>query len=144
MARYTIAVTGAAAAANAALADLAAAASDQVSLLELHLFNTAATLSDIALARTTAIGTRTTPTTVVPEDPTKPPGTATSAVAWSVAPTISATNMRAATLPANIGAGIMWTWAVGQLIVPVSGSIVVVNRGAGAVGATRITFVVDE
>lgn len=142
--RYSIAVTGAAAAASAAIADLAAAASDQVSILEIHVFTTAATACDFALSRTTAIGTRTTPTTVVAEDSTKPAGTATSAVAWSVAPTISATNMRSAFLPANAGAAVMWTWAPNQLIVPVSGSVVLVNRAAVAAPATRVTFIVDE
>lgn len=142
MARYALALAPTAVGAGLAAFDIATAATDRVSVLEIGVFVQTAVALDVSIARTTAVGTRTTPTTMAAEGP-DPAGTASMATAWSVAPTISATDLRRAMLPGNIGAGIIWTWAPGQFYIPVSSSIVVVNRGALG-PALRVYAVVEE
>jgi hypothetical protein len=61
------------------------------------------------------------------------PATAGSAVAWSVAPTISTNvHLRRAIIPAAIGNGFIWTFGPRELVIPLSGGLLLWNHGAGA------------
>lgn len=144
MARYHVAFTTPAAAAGAAFADLRAGASDRVRVLEIGLFHTAATASTPSLERSTTLGT--TSTTVVPQpgDPAEPACNAVVGTAWSAAPASTAVPMRRVGLPANIGAGIIWTFGYGDLLIPVNGSLVLMNRAAGAAGICTGYITFDE
>lgn len=151
MARYSLGFTKASISAAGAIVDIATASTDRARILELGFFVTAAggttPVMVVGLSRTTAVGTRTSPTTVLAEDPGDAAGTVTSATAWSVAPTLASTPLRRLTVNA-VGAGVIWTWpTAGGLIAPVSASIAL-----HAVSVTGTTpsftldgyFVVDE
>jgi hypothetical protein len=143
MARYSIAFTKASISAAGAIADLATASTDRARVLEVGwtvsaMAGTTPTLS-VGLYRTTAVGTRTSPTTLLAEDPGDPTATTTNATAWSVAPTLAATPLRRLAVNA-IGSGIVWTWPNPGLLVAVSSSLVL---SAIAVGGTTPSFTVD-
>jgi hypothetical protein len=145
VASYTLGVVTPAPAANGFFFDLAAAATDRLNIREIGVSLNAATASTLALFRSTAIGTRTTPTTGLAEDPADPAGTGTIATAWSVNPTMAAAALRRLALPATAGAGIVWTWPYGKgLVVPVSASIVLQNVGAAAASALSVYVTWDE
>lgn len=142
MARYHVAFTTPAAAAGAAFADLRSGASDRVRVLEVGLFHTAATASTPSLERSTTLGTASTTVQPQPGEPGDAPCNAVVGTAWSVAPASTAVPLRRVSLPANIGAGIIWTFGFGDLVIPVGASLVLMNRAAGAAGvcAGYITF----
>lgn len=143
MASYSIGFTKASVTAAGAIVDLATASTDRAKVTELGIFVTAMTgtapTCTVGFSRSTAVGTRTTPTTLLAEDSADPVGTTTMATAWSAAPTIAATPMRRLTFNA-IGQGIVWTWAVGKLVVPVSASVLL---HAIAVAGTSPNFTFD-
>jgi hypothetical protein len=143
-------VNSVAAAAGANYCDLAAASTDDIYLRELHFFTAAATASSVALFRTTAVGTRTSPVTptaaangqlgTVGEAPT-----GSVATAWSVVPTLAANRMRSYITAAAAGAGVIWTWYDGLgLRIPASGSITLNNFGASAGSILAVTYVWRE
>ena len=144
MARYSLSFTKASITAAGAIVDIATASTDRAHIVEFGWTVTTAggttPVLTVGLSRTTAIGTRTTPTTVLAEDFADPAGTTTSATAWSVAPTLAATPLRRLSVNA-VGAGIVWTWPTsGGLLVPVSGSIAL---HAITVAGTTPTFTLD-
>jgi hypothetical protein len=144
MARYHVAFTTAAAATNTALVDIRTASTDRVRVLEIGLFNTAATAATVSVERQTTLGT--TSTTVVPQagEPGDPAATVLIGTAWSSAPASTAVPLRRMTVPANIGGGVIWTFGYGDLVIPVSSSILVMNRGAATTGIMVGYFVLDE
>lgn len=105
----------------------------------------AATASIYRLNRPTAIGTRTTPTALIAEDPDDPALTGItltdSALAHSVQPTLASVDLDRVALPATIGAGWIFTFPKG-LIIDVSMSICLVNGGSN--GVIDSTPVVDQ
>lgn len=117
-------------------ADVAASTGIRPRLMEWDLFLGAATASSFSLRRTTALGTRTSPVALVPEDPGDPSLTgitlADMAVAFSAEPTEDATNRLALIgLPATIGTGVIWTFPRG-LALAVSLSLAIVNDATNA------------
>lgn len=144
MARYSLAFTKSAITAAGAIADLGAASTDRLHILELGWTVSAVSgttpVMSVGLSRTTAIGTRTSPTTVLAEEAADPVGTGTVATAWSVAPTLAAAPLRRLTVNA-VGGGIVWTWPDrGGLVVPVSASVAL---HAISVSGTTPSFTVD-
>jgi hypothetical protein len=105
-------------------------------LMEMGCFLGAATASTYSLARCTALGTRTTPTALAAEDGSDPTlsniALVDSAVAWSVQPTISATDFRRIGLPATIGTGVIWTFPRG-LVITQALSVALTNRATNGV-----------
>lgn len=96
--------------------------SRRVSILEIGIFATTAVASNIGIGRpsNTPAGTLT-GTLVQAEDPADEAGTITLTTAFGTTqPTAPSNYMRRFTLPAVIGAGIVWTWNYGDLIVPAS------------------------
>ena len=144
MARYSIGFQKTGISAAGAIVDIAAAASDRVRVLEFGWAVSAVSgttpVLTVGLSRSTAIGTRTSPTTVLAEEVADAAGTATIATAWSAAPTLATTPLRR--LPVNaVGGGIVWTWPDrGGLSLPLSGSLVL---SALAVAGTTPSFTLD-
>lgn len=144
MARYSVGFTKASITAAGAIVDLATASTDRARILEVGWTVTVASGTTpsmvVGLSRSTAVGTRTSPTTLLAEEFADATGTTTSASAWSVTPTLAATPLRRLTVNA-VGAGIVWTWpAAGGLSVPVSGSVVL---HAVSVSGTTPSFTLD-
>lgn len=143
MARYSLGFQKASVTAAAPIADLAASATDRYRLLELGVFVSAMTgttpVLTMGLFRSTALGTRTTPTTVLAEDNADAAGTATVATAWSANPTNAATPMRRFVVNA-VGAGVVWTWPQNGLMVANSLSLVL---QAITVAGTTPNFTLD-
>lgn len=144
MARYSLGFTKGSITAAGAIVDLGTASTDRAHIVEIGWTVTVASGTTpsmvVGLSRSTAVGTRTSPVTVLAEEFADPTGTATSATAWSVAPTLASTPMRRLTVNA-VGAGIVWTWpAAGGLTVPISASVVL---HAVSVSGTTPSFTLD-
>ncbi len=126
-----------------AITILTGANQGRVKLLEVGIFITAATGSDFGLGRPAAVGiTPTTPVDFLPEDPNDvmPTGTVQTATAWGTGPTVPANFLRRVQLPAQVGAGVIWTFPKG-IVIPASGNLVLWNTGATAIA--NIYFVCD-
>ena len=112
-------------------------------VLEIGVTLAAATASTYAIGRPAATGiTPTDPVNFLPQDPNDviADGVVQSAVAWGTGPTVPAGYLRRISLPATIGAGVIWTFPEG-LFIPVSSSIVVWNI---AVNGVADVYVVVE
>lgn len=143
MARYSLGFQKSALTAAGPIADIAASSTDRLRLLELGLFVSAMTGTNpvltLGLFRSTALGTRTSPVTVLAEDNADAAGTATVASAFSVAPT-NATNPLRRFVVNGIGQGIVWTWPQNGLMVANSLSLVL---QAITVAGTTPSFTLD-
>ena len=128
--------------ANATLEAIAAAAIGY-RLLELGMTINAATASAFGFGTPAATGiTPTTPVTVLAEDAgNTAAGNTTTALAWSTGPTIPANFYRRVSLPATIGAGIIWTFPRGISVLKTK-SLILWNLSA--VSAADVWIVVDE
>jgi hypothetical protein len=122
--------------------DVAAGAGVRPRIMELGLFLGAATASVYGVNRPSAIGTRTSPTALLAEDPADATSECDTAIAWSAEPTLASSDLRRISLPATIGTGIIWTFPRG-LVLDVSKSLVVVNRGTNA-NSNSVHVVADE
>lgn len=143
MARYSLGFQKAALTAAGPISDLAASATDRPRLLELGLFCSAMSGTNpvltVGLFRSTALGTRTSPTTVLAEDNGDAAGTATVATAFSVAPTNAAAPLRRFVLN-GVGQGVIWTWPANGLLIANSLSLVL---QAISVAGTTPSFTLD-
>lgn len=144
MARYHVGFTTAAPATNVAFLDIRSNSGDRVRVLEIGIFNTAATTCIVSMERQTTLGT--TSTTVVPQagEPGDAAATTLIGTAWSVAPASTAVPMRRITLSAAIGAGVIWTFGMGDMVIPVSSSIILMNRAGTTAGIMTGYIVLDE
>lgn len=143
MARYHVAFTTVAAATNAAIVDLRSG-TPRLRLLELGLFNAAATACTAQLERTSTLGTASTTIVPVAGDPGDSASTALAGTAWSVAPANTGVPVRGIVLAANISAGVIWTFGYGDMVVAAAASLCVFNRGAATNGIMRGYMVFDE
>jgi hypothetical protein len=142
MAIYSLANRTTSTTSAAACLEIRTTATDRPRLMELGITISAATASVFGLGRPAAIGTTpTTPVTVLAEDTGDPAGTITTALAWATAPTVPANFFRRVSLPATVGAGIIWTFPRG-LVIAVSSSVVVWNITTNSLA--DIWIVVDE
>ena len=103
----------------------------------------AATASTYGLNRASALGTRTTPTAILPDDAVDPTPTgimlADTALAHSVQPTLASEYLERIGLPATIGVGNLWTFPYGDgLVIAVSLSLVLQNLAANGVLDSRV------
>lgn len=125
--------------ANAPLYELKAAASDRARVREIQLSIAVAstTIPNFVLARSTNSSVATGAVTPLPEDPADGTATAVLATAWTTAPTFSTTGpwLKRWDPPNTVGQFVIWSWPPGdELIVPVSGGLVIANLAAS--GAT--------
>lgn len=134
MARYHLGTRTSSGTSATAAWELRSAATDRLEIREIGWFLVAATATTIGLGRPAAIGvTPTTPVTVLAGDSAAPAGTGTVAVAWGTGPTVPTNFLRRAALPAAIGNGMIWTFGPGELVVPVSSSLILWNLGTNSV-----------
>lgn len=114
--------------------EIRSGAGERPRIFEIGITINAATASVFGLGRPAAIGvTPTTPVDLLQEDPAEVATTTVeTALAWATPPTVPAAFFRRVSLPATIGAGIVWSFPAG-LVIPVSSSIVVWNITAVSV-----------
>jgi hypothetical protein len=148
MHRYTLGGTcNVTATSGAPRLEIRAPATAKVKIIELDLYNGAATASILAIVRANAIGvTPTSPVGLLPELPDDLPVTSTTllATAWGTAPTLTAANaLRRVNMAAAIGSGILWTWGADGLVIPASGSLVIFNVAA-ATAVLDFSLVIEE
>jgi hypothetical protein len=146
-ASYTVADRSASLTAAARLAEFRTTATDRAFVKEIGVsVGVAGASPTVGLIRPNAIGvTPTAPKTAQALDPGNPAGTLTSAVAWGTAPTLPATPiyLRRVTLPAALGAGWVWSFAMGELIIPISSSLLLDLIALSAATATAIDWYID-
>src|SRR5689334_16709236 len=96
---------------DAPLVALRAPATETMKLLELGISLTAATATRLGLARATTVSV--TPGTTKPGRNTikgAPDSASLLVASWATVPVISVNYLRRVSLPAAIGAGIVWSW----------------------------------
>jgi hypothetical protein len=143
MALYALGVRTTGTASGAAAWEIRTTSTDRAYVREIGVFLSAATASIFGLGRPAAIGvTPTTPVTFLAQDAGAPTGTVTSALAWGTGPTVPTNFLRRAGLPGAVGNGIVWTFGPTDLVIPVSGSLVLWNLQLNA--AFDAYAVIDE
>jgi hypothetical protein len=94
--------------------EIIAGSSNAYKLMELGLTLNAATATTLGFGKPAAIGvTPTSPINVLTEDNSSTTGATRTALAWGTQPTIPTNFARRVSLPATIGAGIIWTFPRG-------------------------------
>ena len=139
MAIYSVARNSTVTTSGNAAADCVAVGSGvRPRIMEWGLFLGAATASAFSLRRTTAVGTRTSPTTLLAEDAADPALTGITDVsmttAFSAENTEATDMLRRISLPATIGTGVIWTFPRG-IVLPAnaaSGQISIINDATSA------------
>jgi hypothetical protein len=129
------------------IAGLMAVAGVRPRLVEVGVFNSTATACAVALRRVTAAGTSGATQSVVYESDPSQAALGTPKDTWTVAPTFVAGNIRAASLGAAIGSGIIWTFggALGGLVIPnTTGDGVVLSVLAGTGQICDVSLTWDE
>lgn len=127
---------------NACL-EILTAAGERAYVRELGLTLNAATASTFGLGRPAAIGvTPTSPITFLAQENTTDVALTKMATAWGTGPTIPANFLRRISLPATIGAGIVWPFGPREFVIPVSASIILWNLSA--VSAINVWAVIEE
>jgi hypothetical protein len=123
--------------------EIIAAAALGYRLLELGITLNAATASAFGFGRPAAIGlVPTSPVTVLAEDGgNTSAGVTTTALAWGTQPTIPTNFLRRVSLPATVGAGIIWTFPRG---IGVLKALTTTVWNLSTVAAADIWIVVDE
>jgi hypothetical protein len=144
MAKYDSGVNSPAAAAAAAFSNLWTPAARSARVLAIEVVCTAATASDIGLARSTARGTQTTTQVGQALDALSGVSTVQHDSVWSVQPTIGATNMKRVLLNAA-GQGIIWRWDdTDPLVIGAAAGLALVNRGGAAAAICSVGKEWDE
>ncbi len=118
MAQYELGINTTVTTTAAAAAEIRAASGTPLRLREVGLTLAVATASTYGLGRPAAVGvTPTSPITVLASNPSDPTGTGTTAVAWGTGPTVPTQFLRRITLPATVGAGVIWTWELNRFVI---------------------------
>lgn len=143
MAVYSVALNSTVATTGAAGWDVKAAATNRPRVMELGYVNGASTASTYGYGRSANTATQTTPVLVQAEDPADAAALTGCAVAWSVAPTLPAQFFRRASIPATVGAGIIFTFPRGLALGNSSASLVQWNLATNS-AACNVYVVVDE
>lgn len=147
---YEGGIASVAAAAAASYATLKGDTTRDVELDELAMYCNAATASSILLGRPANTPVDTTTVLLNARKPDSQVAALTRwGTAWSTAPTVPTVVFRRITLPATIGAGVVWVWAYGfgiDLSKTVGSTmwLVLWNFGAGAGSVLNCYAVVEE
>lgn len=125
-----------------------ASATRRIEIEELHCAITTAGVANLALRRTTVRGTP--GSTVTPDsdnsyqrDAAPPSGFVLDLAAFTVQPTVDASDIRRWNLPGAIGAGIIWVFSV-PLIIPPGTGLAIATPTAVVFPASDFTAVVDD
>lgn len=105
---------------------------------EIGVFNTTTTACAVCVQRFTTTGTRGSGLTALPFDSTAGAATAAGYQTHTVGPTITSGYLRAATLGAAAGAGVIWTFGDTGLVIPATS-----NAGVGVVVLTGTGQILD-
>ena len=126
------------------LGSLYAPAGNRLLLKEVHVTNTTATATDVALRAFTATGTQGSGITEVEHDNEGPTPSGTVFDTHTVTPTITAGSLALASLAAAIGGGVVWIFNNGILIPAGTGNGVgvIIQTGTGQI--CDLTFIWDE
>lgn len=142
MSIYSLALNTTVTTTGAAAMDLKAGAAIVPGIKEIGINLLTATASTYGLGRSGNVPTQTTPVLLQAEDPTSVACASGCAVAWSVAPTVPAQFFRRASLPATVGAGVIWTFPR-SLKVAVSTSMLIWNLATNS-ASTNVWWVAEE
>jgi len=143
MARFSVAFTKAATGTNTLIAQLRTSASRDVRVWEIGVFSTTAVLTDVGVARATAVGSGFTSVTPQADDFSTGAATVLLDTAATGAPTNSAAYLRRAVLPATAGSGVVWTFPA-AITVPISAGLLLWNAGTGTSAALAGYVTYDE
>lgn len=134
MARYQLAATKTSGAAAGMICQLRTGSGRDLRVYEVGVTATTAAAGTVGLIRPTAVGAGFTSVGPgQPIDPVSGAGVAVVDTAATTAPTIGSIYMRRVSLPATVGAGVIWTFPDG-LVVPISSSMALWQTSAAAVG----------
>lgn len=110
----------------------------RASILELGIFATTAVAGEIGLGRATGTGVTATSTLLQAMDAADTDASTTNLASYASGIAAPAVFMRRIQLPAVIGAGVIWSWAPGEFMIPPSittaGAPVLWQISAAAVG----------
>ena len=145
MAQYSVADRTASVTTAVVLAEVRTAATERIYITEIGVsVGVAGASPTIGLIRRNALGiTPTSPKLGQARDPADAVSVSSSAVAWGTPPTLPGTPiyLRRVTLPAQLGAGWVWTFPFGsELVVPVSDAILLNMVAISSAVATAIDF----
>ena len=136
MALYRLAQNSTVTTSGNAASDMACSTGVRPRLVEMDLFNGAATAGQFSLRRTSALGTRTSPVALVAEDPGDPALTGIelvdSAVAFSAEPTEATAKLANIGFPATIGVGVIWTFPRGMALAVSLSFAIILDATSGA------------
>jgi hypothetical protein len=142
---YTIGARTPAAAAGAAYATIHNTSTDVLYVREIGIFLSAATATSVGLIRPSNTPVATTSQLGQAHDTARPAGTGNIDTAWSTAPTIGTLYLRRITLPATVGAGVIWAFPPDMpLILNASQWLVLWNFGGSAGAACDVYATWDE
>lgn len=110
------------------MASLYSGATGRPQVTEVGVFNTTATALQVALVRLTTAGTSSAVTAIFGSDDSATIVATPRNTHSSTGPTITAGNIRIASLGAAIGSGVIWTFAERDLVIPTA-----VTQGIGLV-----------
>jgi hypothetical protein len=131
---YEAAIQVAKSAAAGPIATLVASSTSRPDVREIGLFATTAVSGTIGIGRPAAVGVTPTMTPLgQATDQADPAATCALVTTFGTAPTAPSVFMRRITLPAVIGAGVVWTWEPQALNVPASGNLVIWQISTAAV-----------
>jgi hypothetical protein len=132
---YAAGVTKTTGAAAGPIATVLTAAGSRGEILEIGVFIASAVAADIGIGRPAANGVGgATGVVVQAEDSNDVAGVTTLVSSFATTQPTAPTNpMRRISLPATIGAGIIWSWNPSELMVPVSSNFVIWQFTAVAV-----------
>ncbi|MGZ4972500.1 MAG: hypothetical protein ACXWDN_07055 [Limisphaerales bacterium] len=143
MAIYSLSLNSTVTTTNAPAWGFLAQADENPTIYEIHLDLGAATASSYGFGRAATAGTQTAGVSVLPHGPANSTtGKSTCAVAWSAAPTVPTQYLRRKSLPATIGAGVIWTFP-GGLGVAAASEMVIWNLATNS-ASLNVTVVGEE
>lgn len=143
MAIYSLALNSTVATTGAAGWDVKAAATNRPRVMEIGYVNGAATASTYGYGRSANTPTQTTPVLLQAEDSADAAALTGCAVAWSVAPTAPTQFFRRASIPATIGAGVIFTFPRGIALANSGASLVQWNLATNSANC-NVYCVADE
>lgn len=134
---YEVSLAHTTSTAAAHIATVVTASTSRVEVREIGVFATTAAAGEVGLGRPAAVGTGGVATTALGQAMDSADTASVTNLCThftTLEPTAPTVFMRRIQLPASVGAGVVWVWGQGELIVPVSANLCVWQISAVAVG----------